>query len=267
LECDEKAVHVYYLNMARRPERNEQFLKWNASVAGVERVEAADGSSLRIEDLVRDGMIQEPLKTYTAGGYGCALSHKRMWERAVAEQTVVTVAEDDAVLNRRFAEKAEALLARLRPDWDIVLWGWNFDAILNIEIIEGMRRTVMRSDRRRLGAKMCEFQEKDYDVRPFRLIAAFGTICYSVSPKGAEQLLRLCFPLKNERVVVPGMRGTLPNAGIDVVMIQHYRTLKSYVSLPPLVWTDNDKSTSDIHPKRSWLARTGLWLYGMIWRG
>jgi GR25 family glycosyltransferase involved in LPS biosynthesis len=258
---------VYYLNMAKRTERNERFLKWNAPVADVERVEAVNGSGLRVEELIRNGMIQEPLKTYTAGGLGCAASHKKMWERSVAENAVVTVAEDDAVLNRRFAQKAEALLASLGPDWDIVLWGWNFDAILHFEILEGMKRMVMRPDRRPLGDRLCEFQEKDYDARPFRLIAAFGTICYSVSPKGAEQLLRLCFPLKNERITVPGMKGTLPNAGIDVVMIKHYRKLKSYVSLPPLVWTENDKSASDIHPKRSWLARTGLWLYGMIWRG
>lgn len=259
-------MRVYYLNLERRADRNECFLRWNAPVADIQRVDAVDGRQLRVEDLVRDGVIQEPLKSYTAGSLGCALSHKKIWERSVAEHAVVTVAEDDAVMNRRFAEKAEGLLASLPPDWDIVLWGWNFDSILHVAIIEGMKRMVMRSDRRPLGERTCEFQEMDYDVRPLRLIAAFGTVCYSVSPKGAQQLLGLCFPLKNERIVVPGMRHALPNATIDVAMIKHYRTLKSYVSFPPLVWTENDKSTSDIHPKRSWLARTGLWLYGMIWR-
>ena len=74
-------MRVYYLNMAKRTERNERFLKWNAPVADVERVEAVNGSGLRVEELIRNGMIQEPLKTYTAGGLGCAASHKKMWER------------------------------------------------------------------------------------------------------------------------------------------------------------------------------------------
>lgn len=260
-------MRVCYLNLQRRPDRNAQFLRWNASVAELERIEAVDGTRLGTEELVREGVIERPLKHCTAGALGCAASHKRMWERSVAEQAVVTVAEDDAVLNRRFAEKAPALLGRLPPDWDIVLWGWNFDAILHVEILEGMKRAIVRSDRRPLGRRLAEFQAKDYDASLLPLIAAFGTVCYSVSPKGAGQLLGLCFPLKRERIVVPGMKIRLPNATIDVVMISHYRNLKSYVCVPPLAWTENDKSASDIEPKRSWLDRASRWLYGRLCGG
>ena len=257
-------MRVCYLNLRRRPDRNAQFLRWNASVAELERVEAVDGARLQTEDFVREGVIEAPLKHCTAGSLGNAASHKRMWERSAAEQAVVTVAEDDAVLNRRFVEKASALLSRLPRDWDIVLWGWNFDAILHVEIIEGMKRAVVRSDRRPLGDRLAEFQEKDYEATLLPLVAAFGTVCYSVSPQGARQLLDSCFPLKRERVVVPGMKIRLPSDTIDVVMIQHYRRLKSYVCVPPLAWTENDKSISDIEPKRSWFERGVRWLYGRL---
>lgn len=260
-------MRVCYLNLQRRADRNAQFLRWNASVVDLERVEAVDGARLSTEELVREGVIEGPLNRCTAGSLGCAASHKRMWQRAVAEQAVVTVAEDDAVLNRHFAEKAPALLGRLPPDWDFVLWGWNFDAILHVEIIEGMKRAIIRSDRRPLGRRLAEFQEKDYDASLLPLIAAFGTVCYSISPKGAKQLLDLCFPLQYKRIAVPGMRFKLPTATIDVVMIQHYRNLKSYVCVPPLAWTENDKSVSDIEPKRSWVERAGRWLYGRLLGG
>ncbi len=260
-------MRVCYLNLRRRADRNAQFLRWNAAVAELDRVEAVDGTSVTIEELVRDGVIREPLKHFTAGSLGCTASHKKMWERAVAEQAVLTVAEDDAVLNRHFAEKVPDLLARLPPDWDIVLWGWNFDALLHVEIIPGLKRATVRSHKQPLGPRLAEFQSKDYEACLFPLIAAFGTVCYSISPKGAEQLLRRCFPLKRERILVPGMKIRLPNNTIDVVLIQHYRNVKSYVCLPPLAWTENDKSGSDIEPKRSWLNRVGRWVYGRIWGG
>ncbi len=42
------------------------------------------------------------------------------------------------------------------------------------------------------------------------------------------------------------VRHALVNFGIDVLMSKYYGSLKSYACYPPLVWTENDKSTSDI---------------------
>ena len=255
-------MEVLYLNLERRKERDEQFRRLNAAIADFRRWNAVDGGRLRTEDLLRERVIAEPLRAYTPGALGCAMSHRSVWEHSVATTAVQTVAEDDAVFNRHFAAKAANVLAALPPDWDVVLWGWNFDAVLHAQVLEGMKQSVMRFDRRRLGSRLSEFQERQYDVLPLRLIAAFGTVCYSVSPKGAQRLIERCFPLKNEKIAVPGMRWSLPNAGIDVVMNKHYGTLKSYVSFPPLVWTENDKASSDIHPKEWSLARVLSWLWG-----
>jgi len=79
-----------------------------------------------------------------------------------------------------------------------------------------------------------------------RLITAFGTVCYSVSPQGAKSLLQRCFPLKNEIVSIPSLDRRFLSFGIDSIMNKHYSALKSYVCFPPLVWTENDKSTSDV---------------------
>lgn len=52
--------------------------------------------------------------------------------------------------------------------------------------------------------------------------------------------------LTTEPVPIPGLRRALPNFGIDVTMNQYYRDLNAYVCFPPLVWTENDKMSSDI---------------------
>ena len=248
-------MRVHYINLPRRQDRNDRFLRLNESLADLRRIDAVDGRTLQAADLLREGVVAEPLRAYTPGALGAALSHKRAWEQCVADAAPMTIAEDDAVLNRHFCSQAAGVLDGLPPDWDIVLWGWNFDAILHVEIFEGLKRSVMRFDSRRLAPDIADFQERRYPVQPLRLIATFGLVCYSVSAPGARRLASLCFPLKNERISVPGMRARLPNAGLDTVMNRHYGELRAYACFPPLVWTDNDKGTSDIHPRGPWLRR------------
>ena len=242
----EEGVQVHYINLEKRKDRNDRFMRVNAALADFHRVDAVEGARLQVDDLLREGLIQEPLRAYTAGALGNALSHKKMWERCASGAAPMTVAEDDAVFNRHFAEKAPAVLARLPPDWDIVLWGWNFDSILHVEVIEGLKQSVMHFDASKLGVRTLDFQEKEYDVLPLRLIGAFGIVCYSVSPKGAQRLSDWCFPLRNEVVPVPGLGRNLINFTIDTMLNKYYRALQSYASFPPLVWTENDKGTSDV---------------------
>jgi tetratricopeptide (TPR) repeat protein/GR25 family glycosyltransferase involved in LPS biosynthesis len=248
--CDKK---ILYLNLSARKDRNERFLSVNATIAGFQRVEAVDGKRLRTEDLLSAGVIESPLRTYTAGALGCAMSHKKVWERCVAAGTPLTVAEDDAVFNRHFAKNVAAVLGGLPQGWDIILWGWNFDSILHIELIQGLKEAITRFDPAPLGPRILEFQERDYDVQAMRLFNTFGIVCYTVSPEGAQRLLMTCFPLREELIPIPGLGRSIPNVGIDSLMNKCYRALKSYVCFPPLVWTENDKSTSDVraraHPR------------------
>ncbi len=242
------ALTVRYINLGRRRDRDERFLSLNAAAADFVRVEGTDGQRLRLDDLLRDGILREPLEAYSPGGVGCAVSHMRVWDECAAGSVPVTVAEDDAVFNRHFSAKAAELLARLPPDWDVVLWGWNFDSLLCVEFLGGLRRGVMTFDGGRLRDEIVNFRDIEYDVLPLRLLGAFGTVCYTVSPQGARRLREWCFPLRNDRILVPGFGRPLPNLNIDTVMNKYYGALRAYVSFPPLVWTENDKSDSDVNP-------------------
>ena len=71
----EKTMHVFYINLDRRADRNAEFLRRNSRAADCQRVRACEGGSLRTEDLIADGSIIGPLEAYTPGGLGNALSH------------------------------------------------------------------------------------------------------------------------------------------------------------------------------------------------
>jgi len=47
-----------YLNLTRRTDRNERFLRTNPFLEGFDRIEAVDGSGLRERDLLDAGWIQ-----------------------------------------------------------------------------------------------------------------------------------------------------------------------------------------------------------------
>jgi hypothetical protein len=52
----------------------------------------------------------------------------------------------------------------------------------------------------------------------FRLYRACGTLCYTISTKGAAGLLVRCRPLQPLQVVMPEVRLSVPNRGIDLAM-------------------------------------------------
>jgi GR25 family glycosyltransferase involved in LPS biosynthesis len=243
-------VEIVYLNLASRPDRNGQFLRLNAGLADFRRVDAVVGADQRADDLIRGGVIAEALTAFTSGALGNALSHKRIWEQVAAGDAVVTVAEDDAAINRHFPGKAPEVLAKLPPDWDIILWGWNFDSVLHAGIMNGIKEAVTYFDARPLGPAVADFQSAEYDVIPLRLVNAFGIVSYSVSPAGARRLLAACFPLRNDPVLIPGLNNRLlANISLDATMNRHYRALTAFACFPPLVWTENDHGRSDVARK------------------
>ena len=203
-------IEIVYINLASRPGRNEQFLKTNAGLADFRRTDAVVGATLRADDLIRDGVIAEPLQHFSAGALGNALSHKKLWEHCAAANAVLTLAEADA-----------GILGRVKE-------------------------VVMYFDARPLGPRVPEFQAADYDVTPLRLVNAFGIVCYSVSPAGARRLLAACFPLRNEAIPIPGLNRHLLNISLDATMNKYYRGLNAFACFPPLVWTENEHATSDV---------------------
>ena len=104
----------------------------------------------------------------------------------------------------------------------------------------------MSFEARPLGSSVAAFQSADYAVQPLRLMNASGLVSYSLSPSEARRLLAACFPLRNEAIPIPGLGRHLLNISLDATMNKHYRTLNSFACFPALVWTENDKSISDV---------------------
>lgn len=247
------SLRVHVINLDRTPDRFSAFTATNRHLSEVSRFPAVDGRQLDLADLAaRDLVASDALTTYSKNALGCTLSHVGLWTAAIESDRALTVAEDDAVFNQDFERVAEAAMRELPPDWDIVLWGFNFDGFMSFEMLPDISYCLGQFDQQGLRAGVAAFQQLVLAPRLFRLRWAFGTVCYSVSPKGARQLRSELCPLRPMIATVPeGSRanpgGThFRTVGPDNAMNTLYRRLNAFVSVPPLVVSRNETATSTV---------------------
>jgi len=235
---------IKVISLKRSTGRRDEFTKMNPQLK-FEFVDAIDGSELTRESIAKTNLFHQELP-YTSGAYGCALSHLSLWEEAIKFSKVMTVAEDDAIFRLDFEEQYSQLLREISPDWDIILWGWNFDSILSLYAMPNISSTVMLFNEVQLRNSIYNFQRFQEKPNLIRLDKCFGTPAYSISPNGAKKFKSLCFPITKFNLFFPVLNREFPNNGIDMAMNRIYQVTNSLVCFSPLVITKNDRSKSTV---------------------
>ena len=236
---------VYVISLDRSADRFASFLARNSHVPGIIRARAVDGQGVDRADLLARGILGADAN-YSNASLGCAISHACIWRIASGSDAPLTVAEDDALFRGDFAAAAEALIAALPSDWDFVLWGWNFNSMLCVDLVAGVTPGILISDQDLLRANVDRFRAARDPASAFRLLRAHGSPAYSVSPRGASKLLRLCLPIRSEDVPFPVVNQLARNDGIDMMMSLAYPQMRAFVSVPPLVASENWLENSTI---------------------
>ncbi len=234
---------LYVINLARTPERWRAFEAANRGGPAYTRFEAVDGLQIDAKALIAGGAMTSDL-TYTPGALGCALSHISLWRACAAADGPVTVCEDDAILHPDFERHASAA-ASLHPDFDVILWGWNFNSVLAGEAFEGAP-FVMGFNEKRMRDSVTAFRSTPTTPALLRLSRALGTPCYTISPKGAAKLMARCLPLAPLRVFFPLLNRESDNTGIDMPMNAAYPEIDAFVAFPPLALTLNEVALSTV---------------------
>jgi GR25 family glycosyltransferase involved in LPS biosynthesis len=233
---------VHVISLSRSADRRETFRRNNSHLA-FDFVDAVDGSTLTRAQVGATGHFLPGLH-YSAGAYGAALSHLKLWQQAARGDAPMTIAEDDAIFRHDFAQAQARLLEGLAPGWEFVLWGWNFDAFLSLRPLPGLFGT-MGFDATRLLPDTGAFQAATSPVHAFRLVYGFGLPAYTLSPAGAARLIAACFPLQDFGMHVP-VAGNIRNEGIDIATNRVYGAMEAFACFPPLVVTPNDRARSTI---------------------
>ncbi len=241
-------LRVCVLNLKRRRDRRDRFEKLNQQ-KGLHFiwVEAVDGRELlqKHSDLSKLADSQHRQHS-TAGHIGCALSHKLLWHEAVERNVTLLVCEDDAILCSDFGDAFLRVHQQLPPDWDFLLLGYNFDSVLDVKLLPGIDIRGTFSTRALSEQAILAFKSGLATPAVLPLNNAFGFTTYAISPKGARQLLELCFPLTGMAVAVPALGKVIrPASTLDMVANAYYRALRAFCTVPPLaIVPNNDSDTS-----------------------
>jgi glycosyl transferase family 25 len=251
---------IKVISLERSTERRAAFKEQNRHI-DFEFFNAVDGSLVanRTADFPE---LFNPGLPYSAGAYGCALSHLALWQQATDSGNAVTILEDDAIVRFDFAQQSARILADAPPDWDLIVWAWNFDSVLSLNLMPGVSHTTMLFDQQQLRTAIDAFQQQADAPRLFGLDKCFGTPAYSISPRGAAKFIANCFPLANFDVFFPVLNGRFPNNGIDIAMNRIYSSTNSFCSLPPLAVTKNEAARSTVQNQSPWDKPISVNLHG-----
>lgn len=248
------AISCHVINLPRRADRRETFLRRNAGKAEFVFVDAVDGSSLDRRTLTEDGLLAADAHDVTDGALGCALSHRQIWQACIEEYRSFVICEDDAVLAPDFLRLASEAMASA-PDCEIIYFGYNLDEPVALYLADGLMGMLRVADQvtadphwlDRFGTVPGVAAARTTVVRP---ALAWGMLAYAVTPLGAARLLSRCFPLRNHDLLFPP---GLVSRGIDgsVLALIQAGDVKGGLCLPPIAIGPNADSDTEGGNKRA----------------
>lgn len=240
-------LRVCILNLKRRPDRRTKFQQLNRhSDLHFDWIVAVDGQDLDRSQLVAQGLLDLQHHHFLPGSLGCALSHYSLWQRCIQAARPFLIFEDDVVLRQDFAAAYAHLQQQLPPTWDYIQLGYNFNSILDVAVAPEISLKACFYPHFCTEDRLKDYVQTTLPPVALRLHGAFGTCAYAISPKGAEQLIQLCFPLKGITVKIPALNRIIkPAPSLDTIMNDYYRRLQAFCAVPPLAITPNDPTDSD----------------------
>lgn len=245
-------MRLHVINLPARADRRAQFLAWNER-SGVEIsfVDAVIGATLDRAALAAQNILAADNAGFSPGALGNALSNRALWEQARAGAAPTFVCEDDACLRGDFAKQAPAVLAQLAPDWDIVFFGYNTNALVAVQANDGLKALIHFDEaaKRAPGYFDAFARSQAPAPAPLQCFQAWGTLCYAISPQGAQRLLDLCFPLSSAaEIFMFGQNRALKPYTLDgMINLSLQRApVSAYCVFPPIAVSANDVAGSDV---------------------
>jgi GR25 family glycosyltransferase involved in LPS biosynthesis len=237
----------FVINLKRESAKLSAFMELNrATGISIAPFKAVDG--LKISPATKADTLHPTSVNYSPGAIGNALSHRTLWTQCAGQQKNFLIFEDDAVIRH---DAAKRLLANMPDQWDIILLGYNTDSTLDLKLIGDLDFAgafTMPYPTRKL---LTEFSKSTDPIAPIRLNVALGVCAYAVSPAGARNLVKTCFPMDNRLVPLRVENRSFPAFGIDCMMAASYRQLQAYACVPPLAMTPNDRATSTVQTRQT----------------
>ena len=227
--------------------RYKTFLENNNHLP-VETFQGVKGSDLSKEEIISQGLATDDLASttlLTSGAVGVSASHRAIWQKCVQKNNGCLVLEDDACTHPRIADFINENLTRLMAI-DICFFGINTDSILQSISPSGLATLSLFNPQHpsQEWIRNALSKTKVNEVVMHRLIKAFGTCAYFISPSGAKRLSTKLFPLSLVTTKIPLITEEMPAISIDRAGCREYSQLDAFICQPFLAYTPNTDSST-----------------------
>lgn len=203
-----KIDQIYLVNMDKDKKRfygaKKQFDRENILF---DRFSAVNGHSLDLAELQRNNIVRMKKHSFfnhnkngrssLMGSIGCALTHRKIWEKVMKTNQNTLVFEDDIIIPKNFWGKLNKNLINVPSEWDIVFLG-------------GVRIYGKKESDDLIKAKTTQTN----------LWNNCGTYAYIVNPNSAKKLLNITDPIETY---------------LDIQMNRHYNDLNVYYIYPSII--------------------------------
>jgi len=229
--------------------RYKAFLKNNKHLT-IKTFQGVKGLDLTKQEIIRRGiatkeLVNSPFLKF--GLIGNAASHRAVWEKSSKENKCHLVLEDDCLTHPGIADFIDKNFTKLM-NLDICQFGLNTDSILQSISPAGLNCLTLFNPKHpsQEWIENALTQTHTKDVILHRLIKAFGTCAYFVSPSGARNLCEKIFPLSLETTEIPLISERMPATSMDRAGCREYSKLRAFICQPFLAYTPNtDSSTKE----------------------
>jgi glycosyl transferase family 25 len=210
--------------------------------------QAVRGDELAKEEIVKQRLATDDLASttlLTSGAIGCAASHKAIWEKSVKETKSYFAMEDDCYTHPKINDFIATNIDRL-TNADICFFGINTDSILVSTSPQGLTSVSLFEPKHPSPEWIAKSLSKTSAnrVELHRLIKAFGSCAYFISPKGAQKLIERIFPLSLKTTNIPLISQRMPAISIDRSGCAIYAEIEALICKPFLAYTPNIDSTT-----------------------
>jgi glycosyl transferase, family 25 len=166
-----------------------------------------DRQVLDLEQLAREGVyaptrarrVDRHGRTMRPGEVGCSLSHRKIYEEAIANGwRRVLVLEDDVVVREEELSRLGAALSQLPERWDVLYLGYsNFETVTTRDRLKQASYVVLSSLRlmKWTPREILRFHPKPFSQNLRRAGLHHCTHAYAFTLEGAEKLLAAQTPV------------------------------------------------------------------------
>lgn len=212
-----------------------KFRKRNPAADNLEVVPSFDVLALDRSYMVENGLLDVNIRA-SDDQVAEIFSHVIQWSQCVADGVPRTIFSDKSSIPDNFEELANALLQTLPEDWDLIVWGVDYNGLMIVKMPSQMGDCILKCDDHPSTGPTGPLGERKTPALLLKLSAIEGMSGYTVSPRGASILMN-SLPIREysyrSKLAGREMRGVSLST-LFSSLIEH-GAMAAHVSFPPLV--------------------------------